>query len=72
MPSKCYFKAAEGILAPIASTRVVALNREFGLPALRTAHLGSIPLCAASSNNRPKNDRSTSPVQDHGAVVEFR
>ena len=27
---------------------------------------------AASSNDRPKEDRSTSPVRDHGAVEEFR
>jgi hypothetical protein len=26
----------------------------------------------ASSNDRPKEDRSTSPVRDHGAVEEFR
>jgi hypothetical protein len=31
------FKAAEGILASIASMRVVASNREFGQPTLRTA-----------------------------------
>jgi hypothetical protein len=37
-------QAAERILAFIASTRVVALNRELGLPTLRTAHLGSTSL----------------------------
>ena len=31
-----YFKAAAKILASIASMRVVASNREFGLPTLRT------------------------------------
>jgi hypothetical protein len=28
--------------------------------------------CAAPSNHRPKEDRSTGPVRDHGAVEEFR
>ena len=28
--------------------------------------------CAPPSNRRPKEDRSTCPVRDHGAVEEFR
>ena len=54
-----YFKAAAKILASIASMRVVASNREFGLPTLRTVqhrlvfgcrahHAGESEVCCGS------------------------